>query len=279
MNDLRTDLVCELIDAHPELYSAKTPMSSETEVFGVKIRRISLNEEQAQRLGRRPGRYHTLECKGLENADGQTLLSMIRAVAGELDQMVGDFESLMIAGLGNGSVTPDALGPRTVANVIVSRHIKSSLPQMYEQMKLGEVSALAPGVLGQTGVESADIIRAVSNVVKPSALIVIDSLAAMDRDRLCSTVQLSDTGITPGSGIGNRRFELSGQTMGVPVIAVGIPMVITAAALSGDGEDDLIVTPKSIDLLIGRAARLLGYAINHCAHKGMSVEDMDSLLS
>lgn len=279
MNDLRTDLVCELIDAHPELYSAKTPMSSETEVFGVKIRRISLNEEQAQRLGRRPGRYHTLECKGLENADGQTLLSMIRAVAGELEQMVGDFESLMIAGLGNGSVTPDALGPRTVANVIVSRHIKSSLPQMYEQMKLGEVSALAPGVLGQTGVESADIIRAVSNVVKPSALIVIDSLAAMDRDRLCSTVQLSDTGITPGSGIGNRRFELSGQTMGVPVIAVGIPMVITAAALSGDGEDDLIVTPKSIDLLIGRAARLLGYAINHCAHKGMSVEDMDSLLS
>ena len=279
MNDLRTDLVCELIDAHPELYSAKTPMSSETEVFGVKIRRISLNEEQAQRLGRRPGRYHTLECKGLENADGQTLLSMIRAVAGELEQMVGDFESLMIAGLGNGSVTPDALGPRTVANVIVSRHIKSSLPQMYEQMKLGEVSALAPGVLGQTGVESADIIRAVSNVVKPSALIVIDSLAAMDRDRLCSTVQLSDTGITPGSGIGNRRFELSGQTMGVPVIAVGIPMVITAAALSGDGADDLIVTPKSIDLLIGRAARLLGYAINHCAHKGMSVEDMDSLLS
>lgn len=279
MNDLRTDLVCELIDAHPELYSAKTPMSSETEVFGVKIRRISLNEEQAQRLGRRPGRYHTLECKGLENADGQTLLDMIRAVAGELEQMVGNFESLMVAGLGNGSVTPDALGPRTVAHVIVSRHIKSGLPQMYEQMKLGEVSALAPGVLGQTGVESADIIRAVSDVVKPSALIVIDSLAAMDRNRLCSTVQLSDTGITPGSGIGNRRFELSEQTMGVPVIAIGIPMVITAAALSGDGEDDLIVTPKSIDLLIGRAARLLGYAINHCAHKGMSVEDMDSLLS
>ena len=279
MNDLRTDLVCELIDAHPELYSAKTSMSSETEVFGVKIRRISLNEEQAQRLGRRPGRYHTLECKGLENADGQTLLSMIRAVAGELAHLIGNFESLMIAGLGNGSVTPDALGPRTVAHVIVSRHIKNCLPQMYQQMKLGEVSALAPGVLGQTGVESADIIRAVSEVVKPSALIVIDSLAAMDRDRLCSTVQLSDTGITPGSGIGNRRFELSEQTMGVPVIAIGIPMVITAAALSGDGEDDLIVTPKSIDLLIGRAARLLGYAINHCAHRGMSVEDMDSLLS
>lgn len=279
MNDLRTDLVCELIDAHPELYSAKTPMSSETELFGVKIRRISLDEEQARRLGRRPGRYHTLECKGLENADGQTLLSMIRAVAGEIGQLVGDFESLMVAGLGNGSVTPDALGPRTVSHVIVSRHVKSSLPQMYEQMKLGEVSALAPGVLGQTGVESADIIRAVSEIVKPSALIVIDSLAAMDRNRLCSTVQLSDTGITPGSGIGNRRFELSEQTMGVPVIAVGIPMVITAAALSGDGEDDLIVTPKSIDLLIGRAARLLGYAINHYAHAGMSVEDMDSLLS
>lgn len=279
MNDLRTDLVCELIDAHPELYSAKTPMSSETELFGVKIRRISLDEEQAQRLGRRPGRYHTLECRGLENADGQTLLAMIRAVAGEIGQLVGDFESLMVAGLGNGSVTPDALGPRTVSHVIVSRHVKSSLPQMYAQMKLGEVSALAPGVLGQTGVESADIIRAVSEIVKPSALIVIDSLAAMDRNRLCSTVQLSDTGITPGSGIGNRRYELSRQTMGVPVIAVGIPMVITAAALSGDGEDDLIVTPKSIDLLIGRAARLLGYAINHYAHAGMSVEDMDSLLS
>ena len=279
MNDLRTDLVCELIDAHPELYSAKPPMSSETEVFGVKIRRISLDEAQAEQLGRRCGRYHTLECKGLEYADGQTLLNMIRAIAGEIGQLIGSFDSLMVAGLGNGSVTPDALGPRTVAHVIVSRHVKESLPDMYTQMKLGEVSALAPGVLGQTGVESADVIRAVSQVVRPSALIVIDSLAAMDRKRLCSTVQLSDTGITPGSGIGNRRFELSEQTMGVPVIAVGIPMVITAAALSGQGEDDLIVTPKSIDLLIGRAARLLGYAINHYAHNGMSVEDMDSLLS
>jgi spore protease len=204
---------------------------------------------------------------------------MILAVAQELRSLVGDFDSLLIAGLGNGSVTPDALGPRTIAHVVVSRHIKSSLPQMYEEMKLGEVSAIAPGVLGQTGVESADIIRAVGQVVKPSAMIVIDSLAAMDRKRLCATVQLSDTGITPGSGIGNRRFELSRQTMGIPVIALGIPMVISASALGGRDEDELIVTPKSIDLLIGRAARLLGYAINHLAHNGMTVEDMDSLLS
>ena len=279
MNNLRTDLVCELIDAHPELYSVKSPMSSESEAFGVKIRRISLNEEQAQRLGRRVGRYHTLECQGLEHADGQTFLSMIQAVAGELRSLIGDFDSLLVAGLGNGSVTPDALGPRTVAHVVVSRHIKSSLPQMYREMNLGEVSAIAPGVLGQTGVESADIIRAVGQVVKPSAMIVIDSLAAMDRRRLCTTVQLSDTGITPGSGIGNRRFELSKQTMDIPVIALGIPMVISAAALGGQDEDELIVTPKSIDLLIGRAARLLGYAINHCVHKDMTVEDMDSLLS
>ncbi len=279
MNNLRTDLVCELIDAHPELYSVKSPMSSESEAFGVKIRRISLNEEQAQRLGRRVGRYHTLECQGLEHADGQTFLSMIQAVAGELRSLIGDFDSLLVAGLGNGSVTPDALGPRTVAHVIVSRHIKSSLPHMYRDMQLGEVSAIAPGVLGQTGVESADIIRAVGQVVNPSAMIVIDSLAAMDRRRLCTTVQLSDTGITPGSGIGNRRFELSKQTMGIPVIALGIPMVISAAALGGQDEDELIVTPKSIDLLIGRAARLLGYAINHCVHKDMTVEDMDSLLS
>lgn len=279
MNNLRTDLVCELIDAHPELYSVKSPMSSGSEAFGVKIRRISLNDEQARALNRRVGRYHTLECRGLEHADGQTLLAMIQAVAGELHTLIGNFDSLLIAGLGNGSVTPDALGPRAVAHVIVSRHIKNSLPQMYQEMKLGEVSAIAPGVLGQTGVESADIIRAVSQVVKPSAMIVIDSLAAMDRKRLCATVQLSDTGITPGSGIGNRRFELSKQTMGIPVIAMGIPMVISAAALGGEDADELIVTPKSIDLLIGRAARLLGYAINHLVHQEMTVEDMDSLLS
>ena len=279
MNNLRTDLVCELIDAHPELYSVKSPMSSESEAFGVKIRRISLDDEQARQLGRRAGRYHTLECQGLEHADGQTLLSMIQAIAEELRALIGDFDSLLIAGLGNGSVTPDALGPRTVAHVVVSRHIKSSLPQMYAEMNLGEVSAIAPGVLGQTGVESADIIRAVGQVVRPSAMVVIDSLAAMDRKRLCATVQLSDTGITPGSGIGNRRFELSEQTMGIPVIALGIPMVISASALGGQDEDGLIVTPKSIDLLIGRAARLLGYAINHLVHNGMSVEDMDSLLS
>lgn len=279
MNNLRTDLVCELIDAHPELYSVKSPMSSESEAFGVKIRRISLNDHQARQLNRRAGRYHTLECQGLEHADGQTLLSMIQAVAQELRLLLGEFDSLLIAGLGNGSVTPDALGPRAVAHVVVTRHIKNSLPQMYEQMGLGEVSAIAPGVLGQTGVESADIIRAVGQVVKPSAMIVIDSLAAIDRKRLCATVQLSDTGITPGSGIGNRRFELSEQTMGIPVIALGIPMVISAAALGGAQEDELIVTPKSIDLLIGRAARLLGYAINRLSHSDMTVEDMDSLLS
>lgn len=279
MNDLRTDLVCELIDAHPELYSVKSPLSRESEAFGVKIRRISLNDEQAEKIGRRAGRYHTLECQGLEHADGQTLLSMIQAVANELQSLIGEFDSLLVAGLGNGSVTPDALGPRTVSHVVVSRHIKSNLPQMYEEMKLGEVSAIAPGVLGQTGVESADIIRAVGQVVKPSAMIVIDSLAAMDRKRLCATVQLSDTGITPGSGIGNRRFELSAQTMGIPVIALGIPMVISAAALGGPDEEGLIVTPKSIDLLIGRASRLLGYAINRLVHCDMTVEDMDSLLS
>ncbi len=279
MSNLRTDLVCELIDAHPELYSVKSPLSRESEAFGVKIRRISLNDEQAEKIGRRTGRYHTLECQGLEHADGQTLLSMIQAVANELQSLIGDFDSLLVAGLGNGSVTPDALGPRTVSHVVVSRHIKSNLPQMYEEMKLGEVSAIAPGVLGQTGVESADIIRAVGQVVKPSAMIVIDSLAAMDRKRLCATVQLSDTGITPGSGIGNRRFELSAQTMGIPVIALGIPMVISAAALGGPDEEGLIVTPKSIDLLIGRASRLLGYAINRLAHRDMTVEDMDSLLS
>ena len=279
MTDLRTDLVCELIDAQQELYSPKEPMSSQSEVFGIKIRRISLNDAQAKEIGRRAGRYHTLECEGLENADGQTLLNMIRAIAGELDGLIQDSSRLMVAGLGNGSVTPDALGPRAVGNVIVSRHIKQSMPDVYQDMKLGEVAAIAPGVLGQTGVESADIIRAVADIVTPTALVVIDSWAALNRKRLCATVQLSDAGITPGSGIGNHRFELSKETMGLPVIAVGIPMVITAAALSGENDDNLIVTPKSIDLLIGRAARLIGYAINHHAHHGMTVEDMDSLLS
>lgn len=279
MNDLRTDLVCELIDAHPELYSAKRPMSSESDVFGIKIRRISLDSRDARRLGRLPGHYHTLECKGLDVADGKTMLNMIGAVSGELERLLGPVERLMVAGLGNSSVTPDALGPRTVSHIVVSRHIKTRMPQTYEQLKLGEVAALAPGVLGQTGVESADIIRAVCDIVKPTALIVVDSLAALERDRLCATVQLSDTGITPGSGIGNHRYELSRQTMGVPVIALGIPMVIRASALSDGEEDGLIVTPKSIDLLIGRAARLLGYAINRYAHAGMTVEDMDSLLS
>ena len=282
MSDPRTDLLCERIDAQPELYSNRGLLSSDFMRNGLKIRRMTVEDEKtSQAVGKPPGIYCTVECKGLESADGDAFLSMLDAIASQLRSLLGPPEEglLFVVGLGNLEITPDALGPRAVSHIIASRHIRREAPELFSRLSLGEVAALSPGVLGQTGLESGDIVLAITEKVKPRAVIVIDSLAALDPERLCSTVQLSNTGIAPGSGIGNRRIELSPATLHLPVLAIGIPMVISAGALSGGEDRGLIVTPKNIDLLVGRAARLLGYAINRYAHKGLSVEDMDSLLS
>ena len=199
-------------------------------------------------------------------------------------------------GLGNDNITPDALGPRTIDKIRATRHISAELAKSVGLEGLRMVSALAPGVLGQTGIETGEIIMGVSKSVKPSAVITVDALASRRLSRLGCTVQIADTGVTPGSGVGNARAQINEQTLGVPVIAVGVPTVVDAATLAndllGDNEEDkdlfskldgqgadMIVTPREIDLMIDRAAKLLALAINSALQPTLTVEDIMAMTS
>lgn len=202
-----------------------------------------------------------------------------------------------MVGLGNRAITPDAVGPRTVEMILVTRHLMEQMPEAVEG--LGSVCALEPNVMAMTGMESAEVIRGVAQRVKPSLLVVVDALAARDVGRLGTTFQLCDTGISPGSGVQNRRKELSQATMGIPVIAVGVPTVVDGATLTLDlldqagweepsrqkleqalqGLPPLMVTPKEVDSMVTRASRLLAYGINKALHHGISVQEVAQLLS
>ena len=186
--------------------------------------------------------------------------------------------SVLVVGLGNRAITPDAVGPDAIDSVMVTRHLREQLPEHFGQFR--PVAALAAGVLGTTGVESADMIRALAVHLHPDAIIAVDALACAELDRLGRTVQLTDTGITPGSGVGNDRAGLSRDTLGIPVAAIGLPTVIDAGGFSDDPRaEQMFVTPRDIDTVVRDAAKLIGYGINLALHDGLTIGDVDMFLS
>ena len=178
--------------------------------------------------------------------------------------------NILVAGLGNRKITPDTLGPATADSILATRHISEDLKKQTGLDSLKNVSVILPGVLGQTGIETVEIIKGVIASANIEGLIVIDAFAASDVNRLATTVQLCDTGISPGSGVGNNRKEISKRTLGIPVVAVGVPTCVDvgtlAASVTGNQEGvnkaDMIVTPREIDILIDRSATVLSRAIN-----------------
>jgi spore protease len=203
---------------------------------------------------------------------------------------------VLVVGLGNENITPDALGPKTINLMIATRHISKEIADSVGLGDLRTVAAISPGVLGQTGIETGEIIQGVIKSVKPVAVLTIDALASRKLSRLGCTIQISDAGVTPGSGIGNSRAQISRQTLGVPVVSVGVPTVVDAATLVYDlmGKDideeeieekldhnksQMIVTPKEVDLLIDRASRLLALAINSALQPTLTAEDILAMTS
>lgn len=204
-----------------------------------------LDEQGAKAMGKPKGTYLTLEAEQLAQQDD----SYHEQVSGELAQqicgLVGDIRQkrILVVGLGNALVTPDALGPRTVGHLQVTRHLDQQYGADFcRERKLPVVSAIVPGVMAQTGMETAEIIRGVISETKPEILIVIDALAARSIRRLGTTIQLTDTGIHPGSGVGNHRHSLTRESLGIPVLAVGVPTVVGAAAIVHDTVDTMIQT-------------------------------------
>lgn len=201
-----------------------------------------------------------------------------KLIARLLNELLPDGDGcVLVAGLGNREITPDSLGPDTVLRVIATRHISREFAKQIDLEGLSPVAAIAPSVLGKTGIEAAEIIKAVSCSINPKAVIVIDALCAAEAERLGCTVQLSSAGITPGSGVKNSRSEISRSTLSVPVISIGVPTVIDASD-NFKSTEPMVVTPKDIDLLIDRAASLLGNAINICLQKEIDADILRALV-
>jgi len=277
---IRTDLALELRQMNRHVEGVRC---RERECGKITVTEIIIETESAaQKIGRPRGRYVTVSFPPLTDhthipGEGWEHISE------PLSSMLPPEGTILVAGLGNMSVTPDALGPRAVSMIPATRHIMAELERSMGKGGMRSCAAVAPGVLGQTGVEAAELIRGVCRTVKPSAVIVIDALAARGLEHLGCTVQLNDTGIHPGSGVGSRRPAISQKELGVPVIAMGVPTVVDAATLAYDlcgmesGAGGMIVTPGEIDLLIDRAARLLALAVNQALHPSIDPQELISM--
>lgn len=236
------------------------------------------DENGAKALGKPVGNYVTLEVKSFVNDtdvfDGRldTFANVLRSILPE------NVSSVLVAGLGNKNITADSLGPKTNSYVLSTRHILDELRSASGLEGLFCVSSVSTGVLGETGIETAELIRGIAAQIKPSCIITVDALAATSMERLGTTVQFSDSGISPGSGVGNHRHEISFKTVGVPVISIGIPTVVSTSVLSPSGDSGAYVTPREIDRISEQGAKLIGMGINVCLHKGLSAKDLYALV-
>lgn len=247
----------------------------------------------AQAIGKPKGVYITVELGKVLRREKESFEGAVEAIAEYLRELLALPGSLpvLVAGLGNREVTPDAVGPLTADHILVTRHMLRRMPREFGHFR--PVGAVVPGVLGTTGMESAETVRALTEKTEAAAVIAVDAIAARDTEKLCSTVQLSNTGITPGSGIGNSRCALDESSLGIPVIAVGVPTVTDAATMAADlferagMEADegqlrrvstgMIVTSSDIDRRVREISRVLAYSINYALQPHLGLDDLTDL--
>lgn len=243
---------------------------------GVTVTEITVESAEGERrLGRPIGHYITVQVEPFFRRAQLIGSAGLTTLRDELRSLLPPEGSVLVAGLGNPSLTADAFGPRCAGMILPTRHITPELAKSTGLNGLRNVACISPGVLGETGVEAAEIIAGVTDKIKPAAVVIVDALAAAEKSRLGCTVQLSDTGIVPGSGVGNSRQKIDSTVLGVPVFSVGVPTVISASALGGsDSEEELFVTPREIDLVIERAAKLTSLALNCALQPSISAEDI-----
>lgn len=231
---VRTDLATEAI---------KNNQIDEEErnINGIELRRVFVDESQGKAIGKKQGVYYTLDTRAIETHDNDDITNCVNVLSSVIKEIM-EYEEIkenakgLIVGLGNINVTPDSLGPLVCDNVIVTRHMFLLDPTKVSP-GIREVSAISPGVMGTTGIETFDIIEAVKNKIDIDYMIVVDALASRSIDRVNKTIQVTNTGISPGSGVGNRRKELSKETIGIPVIAIGVPTVVDAVTITSDTID------------------------------------------
>ena len=306
MRGFRTDLAMETIGENGESIDGVHVRTRQAD--GIRYTRIRIMQERAaEMLGRQRGEYITLECGDLPHCDAHRRDVLARMMAIDLKRMLPPQGEVLVVGLGNRNVTADALGTRVVERMLVTRHLHQAMVEEL-QGKLRGVSAIAPGVLGLTGIETAELCRGLVQHVKPCAVVAIDALAAYETQRICTAIQITDTGIQPGSGVGNHRLGLTQETLGVKVIAVGVPMVVYASTIARDamsrliassgayapGEAEeaekllrrsteeflgsMVVTPREIDELVMNVASLLADGLNRALQPAIAAEDLHHYL-
>ena len=313
MMNFRTDLALERRDLYKkanDIANEVDGLETQEEKIGedIQITRVKvLNENGEQAIGKKKGNYITIDVKNLKIAGEEEIQKASEAVTKELKtllaQLIGEKDDILVVGLGNLYVTPDALGPKVIQDIDITRHIINYMPEVLDQ-DTRPVSAVSPGVLGTTGIETLEILKGIVDNIHPKLLIVIDALASRSIERISSTVQIADTGIVPGAGVGNQRKELTIDTLGVPVIAIGVPTVVEAATIAADSLDlfiqklqqeahsndflnqlqeedkyqmikevlvpeeyNFIVTPKEIDDLIENMSSVVARGINYATQK------------
>ncbi len=301
-----TDLAMESRELNPGI-SGVSETSEKLE--GIAITRIRVEDQQAsEKLGKPQGLYVTLDAPDLTSRPLDLFERLSKSLSTELTNLLKDVKedaTILVVGLGNRGITSDSLGPKVVEQVYVTRHITQYMPDALSK-PMRAVCAMAPGVLGVTGIETMEVVQGALEHIKPSLIIAIDSLASRRAERISTTIQLTDTGISPGSGVGNLRKGLDSKTFGVPVIAIGVPLVVQAATISQEvitllanetglpqDEDrlksltgkvisehmgDMVVTPKDIDTIVTDVSRIIADGIN-LALFGMKYEEVRSLVA
>lgn len=323
--NIRTDLALEANElfkqTKKENLRNNQPPGVEVENAGnddIRITRVRVTSRTGEAsIGKPMGNYITLEVPGLKENDQKLYEDTCKELAKELTSIIdlGEKSTILIVGLGNWNVTPDALGPKVVSSVMVTRHLLEYVPEQVDK-GVRPVCAVAPGVLGITGIETGEIVKGIVERIKPEVIIAIDALASRKMERISTTIQIADTGIAPGSGVGNKRMELSKNTLGVPVIAIGVPTVVDAATMANDTIDlvldsmaeqaskgtefynmlkgidknekyeliqevlrpyvgNLIVTPKEIDDIIDRVSKVIANGLNIALHQGITLNDVN----
>ncbi|NMM61960.1 GPR endopeptidase [Clostridium sp. P21] len=324
MFNIRTDLAVEAKEIYKQENNGEmSGVEVEEEyVDDIKTTIVKVVNDVGERMmGKPKGTYVTIDMPKFTHYDAETMDQVSEVLGKTLSEMVNIEDSMtaLVVGLGNWNITPDALGPKVVSKLMVTRHLKQLVPDKIDE-GIRPVCAIAPGVLGLTGIETGEIIKGVVEKVKPNLIICIDALASRKMDRVNSTIQIGDTGISPGSGVGNKRMEISEGVLGVPVIAVGVPTVVDAATMANDTIDmvldqmiqesekdskfynmlksvdkdekqkmiqnildpyvgNLMVTPKEVDLVIDSVSKVIANGINIALQPALNLEDINKFLN
>ena len=288
---MRTDLAIEAREIAGERVAGMD--FSEYRENGLKISRLTVKNQRAkQALGKEIGTYTTIELPSLTDNFRETD-EKIMTIGAEIRRLLPVNGLLLVVGLGNKDITPDSLGPKTGERVLATRHITGELARASGLDRLRPVAVMNTGVTGQTGIETEEYILSIVKRIRPNVVVAIDALASRRPERLGKTVQISNAGISPGAGVGNHRTKIDEDTLGVPVIAIGVPTVVDANTFAGDllggksvrsaadslpNSEQLIVIPREIDLLTERASRLLGFSLNAAIQNEFDLKELISLM-